>query len=245
MTALRELADRLDVLVHAVTEARWSEFSMRVPAEPSRDADLVLSQAAIELRAYAAILDAERIKAGEGAVPVAWRDPTNADPGQAVTFDKGTAEKWPHKYPQALFPHPPAQAAQQAATHGASVSIGKQTLASHAMESLATTTDPAAQPTTNSPETGSKLVGGVVVRVHRGMDGQLYAMLLPKSKAREGMVLSEYRQPASQPAERAVEGWTGEIECCDAKGFWLVSADDCPFVPGQRVTITAAQQADR
>jgi hypothetical protein len=54
---LRELAERLDVLAHAVTEARWSEFSMRIPVEPNRDADCVLSQAAIELRAYAEILD--------------------------------------------------------------------------------------------------------------------------------------------------------------------------------------------
>jgi len=38
------------------------------------------------------------------------------------------------------------------------------------------------------------------------------------------------------------DAWTGEIECCDAKGFWLILADDCPFVPGQRVTITAALQ---
>ena len=50
---LRAFADRLDVLAHAVTECRWSEFSMRVPAKPDRDADCVLSSAAIELRAYA------------------------------------------------------------------------------------------------------------------------------------------------------------------------------------------------
>lgn len=56
---LRELAERLDVLAHAVTEANWSEFSMRVPVEPNRDADLVMASAAIELRTYAAILDAE------------------------------------------------------------------------------------------------------------------------------------------------------------------------------------------
>jgi len=50
---LRAFADRLDVLAHAVTEANWSEFSMRVPVEPERDADCVLSSAARELRAYA------------------------------------------------------------------------------------------------------------------------------------------------------------------------------------------------
>ena len=54
---LRAFADRLDVLAHAVTEANWSEFSMRVPVEPERDADCVLSSAAIELRSYAALLE--------------------------------------------------------------------------------------------------------------------------------------------------------------------------------------------
>ena len=44
---------------------------------------------------------------------------------------------------------------------------------------------------------------------------------------------------SAKPAQ-AVDVWTGEIECCDDKGFWLVLADGCPFVPGQKVTITAA-----
>src|ERR1044072_1887222 len=48
-------ADRLDQLVEAITTLRdttslLSEFSMRVPAEPKRDADLVLSEAAKRLR---------------------------------------------------------------------------------------------------------------------------------------------------------------------------------------------------
>ncbi len=54
---LRQRADRLDVLANAVTETNWSEFSMRIPVEPDRDADCVLSSAARELRAYAALLD--------------------------------------------------------------------------------------------------------------------------------------------------------------------------------------------
>ena len=67
---LRELADRLDVLSTAAAECRWSEFSMRIPAEPKRDADLVMASAAVELRAYAAILDAE---GDGGAVAVQTR----------------------------------------------------------------------------------------------------------------------------------------------------------------------------
>jgi hypothetical protein len=40
------IAARLKELAHAVTEERWCEFSMRVPAQPLRDADLVLTRAA-------------------------------------------------------------------------------------------------------------------------------------------------------------------------------------------------------
>jgi len=54
---LRELAERLDILSNAAAARRWDEFSMRVPAEPSRDADLVMASAAVELRAYADILE--------------------------------------------------------------------------------------------------------------------------------------------------------------------------------------------
>jgi hypothetical protein len=47
------LCKRLDELAHAVAdgpEAREREFTMRVPAELERDADLVLSQAAQHVR---------------------------------------------------------------------------------------------------------------------------------------------------------------------------------------------------
>jgi hypothetical protein len=41
-----ELVGRLKELAHAVTKENWREFDMRVPAEPLRDADLVLTRAA-------------------------------------------------------------------------------------------------------------------------------------------------------------------------------------------------------
>lgn len=40
--------------------------------------------------------------------PVAWRDPTNIDPGQGCTYSKERREKWPHIYMQALYTAPPA-----------------------------------------------------------------------------------------------------------------------------------------
>jgi hypothetical protein len=40
------LVGRLKELAHAVTKENWREFDMRVPAEPLRDADLVLTRAA-------------------------------------------------------------------------------------------------------------------------------------------------------------------------------------------------------
>lgn len=43
--------------------------------------------------------------------PNAWRDPTNGDPGQAVTFQKGVAEKWPHIFSMPLFAKPQANKA--------------------------------------------------------------------------------------------------------------------------------------
>ncbi|MDE3021641.1 MAG: hypothetical protein KGI54_07250 [Pseudomonadota bacterium] len=50
-------AKRLAELSIAVAENRRNEFTMRVPAEPDRDADLVLQDAANIVRAYAATLD--------------------------------------------------------------------------------------------------------------------------------------------------------------------------------------------
>jgi hypothetical protein len=44
------IAARLKELSRAVTEQRWQEFSMRIPAEPLRDADLVMARAAALLQ---------------------------------------------------------------------------------------------------------------------------------------------------------------------------------------------------
>jgi hypothetical protein len=38
--------------------------------------------------------------------PNAWRDPTNGDPAQSVTFEKGVAGKWPHIYSMPLYAKP-------------------------------------------------------------------------------------------------------------------------------------------
>lgn len=59
--------DRLRQLAAAVSLGNWSEFSMRVPAEPDRDADLVLLDASIEidqLRAFKAYVHARLDAAG-------------------------------------------------------------------------------------------------------------------------------------------------------------------------------------
>lgn len=42
-------------------------------------------------------------KAISDTEPVAWCDPTNSDPGQAVTFSNSKAAKWPHIYSQPLY----------------------------------------------------------------------------------------------------------------------------------------------
>jgi len=55
----KELANRLEELSNAVTQGRDSinrEFTMRVPAEMDRDAELVLNEAAARIRFYAAEL---------------------------------------------------------------------------------------------------------------------------------------------------------------------------------------------
>ena len=54
MTGHKDLCERLNVLGQAVADRNWGEFSMRVPAEPNRDADLVISRAAQVIREQAA-----------------------------------------------------------------------------------------------------------------------------------------------------------------------------------------------
>lgn len=63
------IADRLDQLALAVANGDRSEFTMRVPAEPDRDADLVLSEAARLLRAALAESESRVSVPGD---PVLW-----------------------------------------------------------------------------------------------------------------------------------------------------------------------------
>ncbi len=69
------LADRLDALSDAVTKGREAvarEFTMRVPAENDRDADLVLSEAADRIRRVGLAAERENtlMAAIEYALPV-------------------------------------------------------------------------------------------------------------------------------------------------------------------------------
>jgi hypothetical protein len=48
---------RLKELAHATAEQRWREFSMRVPADTERDADLVLMRAAMHIEQQQATID--------------------------------------------------------------------------------------------------------------------------------------------------------------------------------------------
>lgn len=57
---MSDITNRLRELAHAVADQRWSEFSMRVPADHDRDADLVLVRAADEITQLRAKLDDAR-----------------------------------------------------------------------------------------------------------------------------------------------------------------------------------------
>lgn len=50
-------------------------------------------------------------------------------------------------------------------------------------------------------------------------------------------------QSIRPPAGVVSDEWEGEIECCDAKGVWMILSDNCPFVPGEKVKITAPRHA--
>jgi len=74
LEAVALLADRLDQLSDAVAAQRWNEFSMRVPAEPHRDADLVLASIARFLRTHhAEIAEAVRVNRAVREVAENWR----------------------------------------------------------------------------------------------------------------------------------------------------------------------------
>ena len=46
---MSDITDRLKELAHAAADQNWGEFSMRVPADHARDADLVLLAASKEI----------------------------------------------------------------------------------------------------------------------------------------------------------------------------------------------------
>lgn len=69
-----DIVTRLKQLAHAVADEDWSEFSLRVPADSERDADLVLLRASKEIESLRAELaeckrDAERYRWIRGNVP--------------------------------------------------------------------------------------------------------------------------------------------------------------------------------
>jgi len=61
---------------------------------------------------YRAMLDAAPTSPMQ-AEPVAWFDPTNKSPRQAVTFSKADRDEWPHIYSAALYTCPPAAEVQR------------------------------------------------------------------------------------------------------------------------------------
>jgi hypothetical protein len=53
------IKSRLNELAHCVADGKLSEFTMRIPAECDRDADIVLSEAANRIETMQAKLDAQ------------------------------------------------------------------------------------------------------------------------------------------------------------------------------------------
>jgi hypothetical protein len=86
---VRKMAKRIDQLVYAITEGRFSEFSMRVPAEQDRDADLVLSNAASDLREYADLIDQQEKGSFSGFQSIGWVKPVLADSTGPEGFNSG------------------------------------------------------------------------------------------------------------------------------------------------------------
>ena len=57
---MSDITDRLKELAHAAADQNWGEFSMRVPADHARDADLVLLAASKEITSLRAELTEAR-----------------------------------------------------------------------------------------------------------------------------------------------------------------------------------------
>ena len=69
-----DIVARLKQLAHAVADQNWNEFSMRIPADPERDADLVILSAAKEIEALRAELAECKGDAQRPPTPVGWSD---------------------------------------------------------------------------------------------------------------------------------------------------------------------------
>lgn len=62
---MNDIVLRLKQLAHAVAEQDWNEFSMRIPADPERDADLVIFAAAKEIASLRGELAAKQARIDE------------------------------------------------------------------------------------------------------------------------------------------------------------------------------------
>jgi hypothetical protein len=87
------LADRM--CAHAIGSALFTPDRRRAESEA-----LAAARAALSAHLLA-------VPIGE---PVAWRDPSNVDAKQSITFGRATAEKWPHIYTVPLFTKPEGMA---------------------------------------------------------------------------------------------------------------------------------------
>ena len=101
--ALEDMEHEIERLTDLVEEQRLTIAALMFGAGDDGTTPVIRRLAAVEferdtLRAELAALKAQ--------VPVAWRDPTNMNPGQSVTFDRTKREKWPHIYSRPLFAAP-------------------------------------------------------------------------------------------------------------------------------------------
>ena len=75
---MSDITDRLKELAHAAADQNWGEFSMRVPADHARDADLVLLAASKEITSLRAELERERMRLAACGVVAMANTPESA-----------------------------------------------------------------------------------------------------------------------------------------------------------------------